>query len=48
MLNTVQSTWYYCPHCRGKLLRYFPHTRLYDFPAWCKRCKREVVVTLGM
>lgn len=40
------STWLYCPICRRKLFKLRPKTRLVDFPAWCRRCKQEHIISL--
>nr|DAQ55394.1 MAG TPA: cysteine-rich protein [Bacteriophage sp.] len=37
--------WGLCPVCGTKIVRLHHNTVLKNFPAWCKWCKREYVIT---
>ena len=37
--------WGLCPVCRKKMVKLTSTTRLIDFPAYCKGCKAEYVVS---
>lgn len=39
------SGWGLCPVCRKKMVKLTSTTRLIDFPAYCKACKTEYVVS---
>lgn len=39
--------WLACPHClQPHLIRFRDDTILVNYPAWCKKCKRESIITL--
>ncbi|WP_330592974.1 cysteine-rich KTR domain-containing protein [Roseburia lenta] len=39
--------WKECPHCGNpKMIRLRSDTQLKNFPAYCKYCKRESIVTI--
>ncbi|MCM1159373.1 MAG: cysteine-rich KTR domain-containing protein [Bacteroidales bacterium] len=38
--------WYRCPICTRKLLKYRDDTILKNFPAYCKQCRNEILVTI--
>ena len=44
--HMIQNGWYYCS-CGQKLFQVRPETRCYHFVAYCKRCKRESLVSFG-
>ena len=35
-----------CPRCGAQLLRVTPRTRVRELPVYCRRCRREFVLTL--
>ena len=35
-----------CPYCGGKLQRISPATRAERLPAWCRKCKREILIDI--
>lgn len=35
-----------CPACRAKLLRITPDTTAENLPIYCRKCKRELTVTV--
>lgn len=43
----MDSHWVKCPRCGNKhFIKVSPETRIYKFPAYCKRCKNEIVITV--
>lgn len=38
------STWFCCPFCGRKLFKVMPRTQCREFPAYCRGCKREIIV----
>lgn len=39
--------WYPCPHCgKKKMQRLRRDTKLTNFPAYCKWCKRETLISI--
>lgn len=47
MYNKDKETWVACPLCKApKLIKLRPDTQIKNFPAYCKRCRREVVITI--
>lgn len=47
MYNKTKEEWVACPLCKApKLIKLRPDTQIKNFPAYCKRCKREVVITI--
>lgn len=45
--NKDKETWVACPLCKApKLIKLRPDTQIKNFPAYCKRCRREVVITI--
>lgn len=40
-----ESGWGICPVCRKKIIKVTSTTRLIDFPAYCKSCKAEYIVS---
>lgn len=45
----VEEHWLECPNChQPKLLKYRDDTVLVNHLAWCKWCKKESLITIGM
>lgn len=42
----MKITWYLCPICKRKLLKYREDTVLKNFPAYCKQCRNESIITI--
>lgn len=40
-----ENGWGICPVCRKKMIKVTSTTRLIDFPAYCKPCKAEYIVS---
>ena len=40
-----ENGWGLCPVCRKKMIKVTSTTRLIDFPAYCKPCKAEYIVS---
>lgn len=39
------SLWVYCPICKGKTrIKVYENTVLVNFPLYCPKCKREMLV----
>lgn len=39
--------WYACPKCGyGHFMKVRPDTKIINYPAYCKICKNEIIVTL--
>ena len=39
--------WKKCPKCGNEhFIKVSPETRIYKFPAYCKKCKNTIVITL--
>ncbi|MBE5877693.1 MAG: conjugal transfer protein [Lachnospiraceae bacterium] len=39
--------WYPCPHCgKHKMQRMRRDTKVENFPAYCKRCKTESIISI--
>ena len=46
-MNREQTHWVPCPTCgQPHLLKRFKDTQIRHFPAYCKKCKGEVIITL--
>ncbi|MED9903561.1 MAG: cysteine-rich KTR domain-containing protein [Lachnospiraceae bacterium] len=41
-----KSYWYVCPKCGKNLLKYREDTKIVNFPVFCKRCKKETIITI--
>jgi len=42
-----QSRWVRCPICHGRTrTKVLPSTTLVNFPLYCHRCKREIIVNI--
>jgi predicted SprT family Zn-dependent metalloprotease len=41
----LETLWYLCPVCSKRLLKYRRDTVLVNFPAYCKQCKTERLIT---
>ena len=42
----MESTFVLCPLCRGKTrLKLLPETVLKNYPLFCPKCKREVIIS---
>ena len=35
-----------CPYCGGKLQKISPATEAVQLPAWCRKCKREILIDI--
>ena len=35
-----------CPYCGGKLQKISPATEAERLPAWCRKCKREILIDI--
>ena len=46
IIRPSKYEWFYCPHCRGKLLKIYPTTKVKDLPALCRKCRNETVVNI--
>ena len=46
MNNNMNYAWYKCPGCGKKMFKVRPDTVLRKFPGYCKRCKKEYLITL--
>lgn len=40
------STWFCCPFCGKKLFKVMQRTQCREFPAYCRGCKREIIVNI--
>ena len=41
----MESQWVLCPLCKGKTrLKLLPDTRLMNYPLFCPKCKKEVII----
>lgn len=39
--------WYKCPQCGfPKMLKYRDDTKIVNFPGYCKKCKKESIITI--
>lgn len=39
--------WMKCPKCGNEhFIKVSKETRIYKFPAYCKKCKNEIVITI--
>ncbi|MCH5271585.1 MAG: hypothetical protein J1E83_12685 [Lachnospiraceae bacterium] len=39
--------WLKCPRCGNEhFIKVFPHTSIHSFPAYCKKCKNEIVISI--
>lgn len=46
-MNREKTQWVSCPVCKQPhLLKKFADTRIIHFPAYCKKCKGEVIITI--
>lgn len=45
-MTNKEAHWIACPKCGGKMLMVREDTTLINFPGYCKKCKRESVITL--
>lgn len=44
---STEEYWYRCPKCGyPKMIKYRNDTRLRNFPGYCKRCKKESIITI--
>lgn len=41
-----RTYWLACPKCSGKMIMVRDDTTLINFPAWCKHCKEQSIITL--
>lgn len=47
MKETMKETWEKCPVCGNpKMFKIREDTILQNFPGYCKRCKRESIITI--
>ena len=47
--SPVVEHWLECPNChQPKMIKYRDDTVLRNYPAWCKQCKRENLISIGM
>ena len=45
--DEMKITWYKCPVCGNEhFLKLRPDTHIVKFPAYCKKCKKEILVTI--
>lgn len=45
----IKKHWLECPNCHyPKMIMYRDDTILVQYPAWCKKCKTENLITLGV
>lgn len=43
----MNTFWYVCPKCGNpRLLKYRSDTKIINFPAYCKKCKEESIITI--
>jgi len=43
----MKTKWIKCPACgHPKLVKIRDDTKLLNFPAYCKHCKKEVIITI--
>lgn len=35
-----------CPFCGSKLIKTMPDTQAQHLPAWCRKCKREILIDI--
>lgn len=43
----MKITWFKCPKCGYEhFLKLRPDTRISKFPAYCKKCKNEILITV--
>lgn len=35
-----------CPFCGSKLIKTTPDTQAQHLPAWCRKCKREILIDI--
>ncbi len=39
--------WFRCPRCGfERFIKVRPDTRIRNFPAYCKKCKKEILITI--
>lgn len=44
----ISYLWKRCPHCGNpKMVRLRNDTQVINFPAFCKKCKRESIITIA-
>lgn len=42
-----EAEWIPCPECGNPhFIKRWPDTELKNFPAWCKKCKKEINMTI--
>lgn len=45
----IRKVWYKCPKCGNpKMLLVRSDTQLVNFPGYCKKCKRETIITINL
>lgn len=43
----METKWLKCPRCGNPhFIKYARETRIYKFPAYCKKCKNEIMITV--
>ncbi|RGF60635.1 conjugal transfer protein [Roseburia sp. AF34-16] len=43
----MKITWYSCPRCGNPhFMKLREDTKLRNFPAYCKKCKNEILITI--
>lgn len=43
---TTKGGFICCPYCGGKLQKISPATEAERLPAWCRKCKREILIDI--
>ena len=46
MIKLIRGGWFHCPVCDKKMFRLDKETEVKDFPAWCRRCKKEYLISV--
>lgn len=45
--DEMKITWYSCPRCGNPhFMKLREDTKLRNFPAYCKKCKNEILITI--